>query len=63
MDRLVARIVLTDRPRHLGPATARHLLYIRSHWLRMPPLLLARHLATKAALRLRGPAPANQAGR
>jgi hypothetical protein len=24
------------------------LVYIRAHWLRMPPGLLARHLATKA---------------
>lgn len=63
MDRLVARIVLAESPRQIGPATARHLLYLRSHWLRMPPLLLARHLATKAVMRLRGPAPPNQAGR
>jgi hypothetical protein len=27
-------------------------LYLRSHWLRMPPLLLARHLLTKARKRL-----------
>lgn len=27
---------------------AAELLYIRSHWLRMPPLMLARHLVTKA---------------
>src|SRR5690606_29942300 len=37
-----------------GPAaqTARALLYIRSHWLRMPPLQLARHLSHKAWQRL-----------
>jgi hypothetical protein len=29
-------------------------LYVRGHWLRMPPLMLARHLATKA-LRARQP--------
>ncbi len=29
------------------------MLYVRSHWLRMPPGLLARHLLTKAARRLR----------
>ena len=28
-------------------------LYLRSHWLKMPPLLLARHLATKMVQRLR----------
>jgi hypothetical protein len=31
---------------------AAELLYLRSHWLRMPPLLLARHLLTKARKRL-----------
>lgn len=29
-------------------------LYVRAHWLRMPPLLLARHLARKAARRVFG---------
>ena len=29
---------------------ARRSLYIRAHWLRMPPLLLAYHLAHKAIL-------------
>ena len=28
-------------------------LYLRSHWLKMPPLLLARHLAAKTVQRLR----------
>ena len=32
---------------------ARLLLYMRSHWLRMPPILLMRHLATKAVRRAR----------
>jgi hypothetical protein len=27
---------------------ARWCLYVRSHWLRMPPILLARHLTRKA---------------
>ena len=31
-------------------APALFALYVRAHWLRMPPLLLARHLATKAFL-------------
>ncbi len=31
---------------------AGELLYIRSHWLRMPPLMLARHLAVKAWRRI-----------
>jgi Uncharacterised nucleotidyltransferase len=29
-------------------------LYVRAHWLRMPPMLLARHLITKAAFAPRG---------
>ncbi|THF65901.1 hypothetical protein E6C76_10210 [Pseudothauera nasutitermitis] len=32
---------------------ARALLYLRAHWLRMPPWLLARHLARKAVMRAR----------
>lgn len=32
-------------------APALFVLYVRAHWLRMPPLLLARHLATKAVRR------------
>ncbi|MBL8286365.1 MAG: nucleotidyltransferase family protein [Rubrivivax sp.] len=35
-----------------GTGAALFALYLRGHWLRMPPLLLARHLAVKA-LRLR----------
>jgi putative nucleotidyltransferase-like protein len=46
MDRLVSRALV---PRHSSTASlrtlsARRLLYIKAHWLRMPPLLLARHL-------------------
>lgn len=40
---------------------ARATLYIRSHWLRMPAGLLARHLARKAWLRLQPPAEALKA--
>ncbi len=32
-------------------ALAGQFLYVRSHWLRMPPLMLARHLLTKARMR------------
>ena len=39
-------------------APARLALYVRSHWLRMPVGLLARHLARKAWLRLQPPAEA-----
>jgi hypothetical protein len=31
-------------------------LYMRSHWVRMPPVLLARHLARKALRRRHGEA-------
>ncbi len=50
MDALFARALAPDHPscrgRFTGPA--RRLLYVRAHWLRMPPLLLARHLMHKA---------------
>ncbi|NUP85150.1 MAG: hypothetical protein HUU30_05275 [Burkholderiaceae bacterium] len=47
------------RPQHpmaapAGTSVALFLLYLRAHWLRMPPLLLARHLSIKAWRRLRG---------
>lgn len=50
MDTLFLRAL---RPDHASCAdlftpAARGLLYLRSHWLRMPPLLLVRHLAHKA---------------
>ena len=51
MDALVTR-TLPDWER--SPSSAAALaLYVRSHWLRMPPLLLARHLLRKAT----APAP------
>jgi hypothetical protein len=52
LDRLVAQTLLPVTGQHatLGEESARLLLYIRSHWLRMPPHQLAAHL-TKKALR------------
>lgn len=50
MDRLVRRAIAPSymfAPR-AGEGTAGSLLYLRSHWLKMPPMMLARHLATKA---------------
>lgn len=46
-----------------GPLTAaaRLALYLRSHWVRMPAGLLARHLARKAWLRLQPPSEAQSA--
>jgi hypothetical protein len=64
MDTLLDRVVLPDeQPPRLGPGFARWLLYIRSHWLRMPPLLLAGHLLRKAHKRLQARSvQANQEG-
>ncbi len=50
MDALFGRAMLPmhsscDRP---GTAAARFMLYVRGNWLRMPPLMLARHLFHKA---------------
>jgi hypothetical protein len=56
MDTLVPRVIGPVHPDLRSPASlrlARWLLYVRSHWLRMPPWLLARHLATKSLRRLR----------
>jgi hypothetical protein len=56
MDALVPRALLPSHPDHFSsPVTrlARDLLFIRSHWLRMPPALLARHLAVKGFSRLK----------
>jgi hypothetical protein len=52
MDQLFGRALL---PAHASCAdwftgSARFLLYIRANWLRMPPLMLARHLFHKAFL-------------
>lgn len=42
-----------DHPLHRA-SVARWLIYVRSHWLRMPPGLLVRHLSLKAWQRFRG---------
>jgi hypothetical protein len=52
MDQLLGRVLLPAHPScddGFSPA-ARFLLYIRGNWLRMPPVLLARHLFHKAFL-------------
>jgi hypothetical protein len=58
MDRLVTAALVPGHPDRRQPwrGFALWLLYVRSHWLRMPPLLLARHLGTKAWMRWRGEA-------
>jgi hypothetical protein len=52
MDRLMARALASTPAEGFGASAwlARWLLYLRSHWLRMPAGLLARHLVTKAYL-------------
>ncbi|MDA5193622.1 nucleotidyltransferase domain-containing protein [Govanella unica] len=54
MDRLVESALFpTFLFEHApGRRIAGELLYLRSHWLRMPPLMLARHLSTKALKKL-----------
>lgn len=53
MDTLLDRVLLPgEQPPRPGPRFARWLLYIRSHWLRMPPWLLAGHLLHKSYKRL-----------
>lgn len=58
-DWLVSRSLLPHEPEALAGATrfARHVLYMRSHWLRMPPHLLAPHLVRKALVRSSTPRP------
>lgn len=54
MDRIMPRVLLPDDP-NMPSITRGHaasLLYLRSHWLRMPPWLLAGHLTTKAVMQL-----------
>lgn len=50
MDALFVRAIEPDHPscRRTGSGLARFALYVRSNWLRMPPLLLAKHLLHKA---------------
>jgi hypothetical protein len=56
MDRVVPLALFPVHPDQpwRRASRARWLVYVRAHWLRMPPLLLARHLGTKAWRRLRG---------
>jgi hypothetical protein len=50
MDSLFTRAFMPEHPSCSDALTggARWLLYVRANWLRMPPLLLARHLFHKA---------------
>ena len=51
MDALFLQTLQPDRATDGLASLARGSLYVRAHWLRMPPLLLARHLITKALRR------------
>lgn len=59
MDSFFLRVLQPDHPSTADRLTglAKRALYVRAHWLRMPPLLLAYHLTAKA-LRPDEPAPA-----
>jgi len=57
MDRIVPAALFPQDPDQMSArvAIARWLLYVRSHWVSMPPLMLLRHLAYKFYVRhLRG---------
>jgi hypothetical protein len=49
--RLMLRVLAPRAPEQGAPPLASLLLYMRSHWLRMPPSLLLRHLTRKAVRR------------
>jgi hypothetical protein len=46
MDRLATQAL--PGPSGPGSSSAAFGLYVRSHWLKMPPLMLVRHLTRKA---------------
>ena len=54
MERLGPRALFPKHPEASSRRTdfARWLLYVRSHWVKMPPLMLARHLSHKLYARL-----------
>ena len=56
MNFLIPLALLPGHPDHptRWAAAARWLVYVRAHWLRMPPGLLTKHLSHKAWLRFRG---------
>jgi hypothetical protein len=53
MDRLITLVMVPDHPDfpQRRTAVAQWLLYVRAHWLRMPPGLLLKHLARKQIMR------------
>jgi hypothetical protein len=57
MDRVVPRTLVLRPSAGAANRSAAMLLYIRSHWLRMPPWLLTRHLMHQSLARLKHDAP------
>ena len=55
MDWLVAATLVHEHPDRQSPGArfARWLLFVRSHWLRMPPAMLIRHILVKTFRRAR----------
>jgi len=62
MDRLVPRALFPQHPDapSLAAEVARFCLYVRSLWIRMPPLMLVRHLIHKFYLRRLRPDPRDE---
>ncbi|TVR96026.1 MAG: hypothetical protein EA406_12950, partial [Rhodospirillales bacterium] len=56
MDRAAPRLLLPGHPDHASDVRgmAALLLYMRAHWLRMPPWRLAAHLARKSVMQAVG---------
>jgi hypothetical protein len=54
MDLLVTRVLDPHYPVRREPVVSQWMLYVRSHWLRMPPGLLTGHLGRKAWRHLGG---------
>ena len=63
MDRLIVWVMVPDHPDfpQRRTAVAQWLLYVRSHWLRMPPGLLLQHLTRKQIMRWKRRKPASTA--
>ncbi len=47
MLKLIKNTLVPEDVENLGSSLSQQLLYIRSHWVRMPPFMLAKHLLTK----------------
>jgi hypothetical protein len=63
MDRLIVWVMVPDHPDYpqRRTAMAQWLLYVRSHWLRMPPGLLLKHLTLKQIMRWKRRKPGSAA--